>query len=594
MPIWQQPRMLAVAGGAVVVILLLVLLNSGGDKPNPTATRPPIGNQQPPPQLPGVAVSRPVEGSHSSGETSGQQIPPRRGDSEFTALRFPTGTVIAPLTQGLLAHEDSDRYKWGEIPAFLEGMTVTQFGMHQGVSEFTASTAGRVWMAVSPRWGGGNVSGGPWQNELTAEDEFLAFGWKEIGSLPYHDKESLSLTWSVHERVFSAGESYRIRNEKYLCPVYFFPPGKGAISNDDSGIFEAAADREAERLAGNKAAMENTAAEKGTTGTLPPPNKPDETPLEPAVVSVERLARVPFTIEADPTLLPPALQGATTWSHQDPNGADVSKGVLRFKVIESGEVYLVANWKYQGNRSGGWYEERLTREQLVERGWQDLGPCVWDREVYLLKRQVKKGESYVIRTNKYSPPDLVLRGKSNSPVPTRPPVSIDPQARVISGLGDRLDGKSVATIRIFDLKMAVYRLFEIAPKAKDGEKQQPGWNKVPKVLRQDYVHSSPVPYRGIIQFDILEEGVVLAAVTAHQWGDQGLSGGEWQKTVQSREQLTELGWQEVGPLPGGGLAEWLVPEDRLLIYRVCKKGEVLHLRTKKYSTPVIITPALAR
>jgi WD40 repeat protein len=91
-------------------------------------------------------------------------------------------------------------------------------------------------MAVSPRWGGGG-GGGPWQNELTTEADLLTFGWNEIGSLEYHDKESLSsLNWSVHERVFSAGESYRIRNEKYLCPVYFFPPDKGAISNDDSVV----------------------------------------------------------------------------------------------------------------------------------------------------------------------------------------------------------------------------------------------------------------------------------------------------------------------------------------------------------------------
>jgi hypothetical protein len=314
---------------------------------------------------------------------------------------------------------------------------------------------------------------------------------------------------------------------------------------------------------------------------------------KPAVVLVERLSRVPFTIEADSTLLPPVLQGATTWKYLEPKSASQANGVLRFEVIESGEVYLVANWKYAGNRSGGWYEERLTREQLVERGWMDLGPAVWDREVYLLKRQVEKGESYVLRTSKYWPPALVIRGNPNSPAITRPRVSIDQQARAINGLGDHLEGKSVATIRIFNREMAVYRPFEVIPKTMDGKKQLPGWNKVPLVLSRDYVHSSPVHHRGVIEFDIIEEGVVLAAVTAHEWGDRGLSGGEWQETVQSFEQLTESGWHVVEPAGDSGLAEWSYPKDRLLIYRVCKKGEVLHLRTKKYSTPIIIIPAMA-
>jgi hypothetical protein len=112
-------------------------------------------------------------------------------------------------------------------------------------------------------------------------------------------------------------------------------------------------------------------------------------------------------------LIPPVLQSATRWRCPEMTTTSQDNAVLRFKVIESGEVYLVAHWKFQGGKDGGWDEERLTREQLIERGWKDLGQCAWDREVYLLKRQVKKGESYVLRTNKYWPPSLIIPRNPN-------------------------------------------------------------------------------------------------------------------------------------------------------------------------------------
>ena len=99
----------------------------------------------------------------------------------------------------------------------------------------------------------------------------------------------------------------------------------------------------------------------------------------------------------DASLLPAFLQGATTWRFENPPGTNMANCVLRFKVIQAGRVYLIAHWQYQGNPSGGWLEERLTKEQLVEQGWQDLGPCSWDKEVYVLTRRVNEGESYAIR-----------------------------------------------------------------------------------------------------------------------------------------------------------------------------------------------------
>ena len=171
--------------------------------------------------------------------------------------------------------------------------------------------------------------------------------------------------------------------------------------------------------------------------TVPPsgPGKPRVPPsdpgLTPAVVTVTNMVAMPLTLEivTGPTkkkatgtsLLPAYLQDATTWFYEKPR-TKVANGVLDFSVVKSGRVYLLAHWQNQGDPSGGWLEDRLTKEQLLEQGWQDLGPCAWDKEVYLLTRSVQKGESYAIRTNKYWPPHLAIpvSAASSSKLPLKP------------------------------------------------------------------------------------------------------------------------------------------------------------------------------
>ena len=125
-----------------------------------------------------------------------------------------------------------------------------------------------------------------------------------------------------------------------------------------------------------------------------------------------------------------------------------------------------------------------------------------------------------------------------------------------------------------------YIPWRLVPKAKFGEKQQRGFFEVPRLL-QDYVHSEVKRYQGKLEFEVLASGWILVATGQKNWGDRGLSGGDWRREIQSREQLREIGWVEVGELNGG---------DWLLLSRQCKKGEQLTVRTKKYQTAILIFP----
>jgi formylglycine-generating enzyme required for sulfatase activity len=157
---------------------------------------------------------------------------------------------------------------------------------------------------------------------------------------------------------------------------------------------------------------------------------PNQPRIGAAVVAVEGMVSKPFTIKPDPTLIPEHLRGASTWDFPAKVTTSEKNAVLRFNVLQGGEVFLIAHWKYQGNTSGNWYKERLTKKKLIAQGWQDLGPCAWDQESFLFKKTVEQGEMYVIRTNKYWPPQLVTR--SASPPLDRPAASLP--ARLRQGL----------------------------------------------------------------------------------------------------------------------------------------------------------------
>jgi hypothetical protein len=128
--------------------------------------------------------------------------------------------------------------------------------------------------------------------------------------------------------------------------------------------------------------------------------------MEPAVVTVEGMR--PLTLRIGPR--PAFLMEATFYDWVAKPKASVANGVLNFRVEKTGIVYLGATWEREGNKNGDWQSSRLTKEALIAQGWQELGPCDWDRRKTLFKRVCNEGETYSIRTNKYWPPALIIEG----------------------------------------------------------------------------------------------------------------------------------------------------------------------------------------
>jgi serine/threonine protein kinase len=96
-----------------------------------------------------------------------------------------------------------------------------------------------------------------------------------------------------------------------------------------------------------------------------------------------------------------------------------------------------------------------------------------------------------------------------------------------------------------------------------------------------YYWSQGVRYQGRLDVRVLTGGLVLAFVHQQNWGDRNLSGGEWRKEIQSREQLKQDGWGEVGEFIDG---QWLV------LAKEWKTGDSFYIRTRKYATPKVIVP----
>ena len=105
--------------------------------------------------------------------------------------------------------------------------------------------------------------------------------------------------------------------------------------------------------------------------------------------------------------VPEVLRGAKVFS-----GSPIKhNGVADFKASAAGRVYLACNYDYQGNRSGGWIEERWMPEQFVENGWslvQGLELVSWENRSYVVfTKELKAGESGRLRCNKYDPPYFI-------------------------------------------------------------------------------------------------------------------------------------------------------------------------------------------
>lgn len=122
------------------------------------------------------------------------------------------------LKAGVDIYSDTDRYQWEEIPEDLIGIRFLQHPKHQGVLTFSVESSGLVFIATSTRWNSGGNSSGDWQEEVMLEKDLRRNGWRKVRAF-----DDLTSTdpgeMAVFFRFCQAGESFRIRTEKYVAPI---------------------------------------------------------------------------------------------------------------------------------------------------------------------------------------------------------------------------------------------------------------------------------------------------------------------------------------------------------------------------------------
>lgn len=156
----------------------------------------------------------------------------------------------------------------------------------------------------------------------------------------------------------------------------------------------------------------------------------------------------------------------TTWS-TPPGPTRWENSILEFRVLSSGVVYLVVDYRIDTRLSGGnWQKERMTKEELIADGWTYLGEPPWLKGGCLFRRICSEGKLFTIRTNKYWPPSLVVPRNPNPrivqwrQIPSSNPSAAPSSAKVESTYAPTGDTHtkaeaSVETVYGRDIKSAV-------------------------------------------------------------------------------------------------------------------------------------------
>jgi hypothetical protein len=151
--------------------------------------------------------------------------------------------------------------------------------------------------------------------------------------------------------------------------------------------------------------------------------------------------------------------------------------------------------------------------------------------------------------------------------------------------------RRMAKIHFTEFDPPTYSPFNRVRKARLGKRQAAGWEGLP-LKYGDWVFSTWKHHHGRIKFDVVEDGVVWLTTVIDDWGDRGLSSGDWRKKVMSEEDVANAGWRKIIDVTRH---EWM--KDGTLstkpwrIYeRLCRRGESILFRIKKYATPRIMYP----
>lgn len=148
-----------------------------------------------------------------------------------------------------------------------------------------------------------------------------------------------------------------------------------------------------------------------------------ETLNQPATVKVLKMSPVPLVVGTGKeswTQVPDFFQRNAATIHMPAGRGD---GVAEYEVITGGYVFVACNYSNQGNRSGGWHEERWTQKDFADHGWEEIstadlgGKLVKNgpRTQVVFVKKMTAGEQGRLRCNKYDPPYFisVQRGGRN-------------------------------------------------------------------------------------------------------------------------------------------------------------------------------------
>jgi tetratricopeptide (TPR) repeat protein len=308
------------------------------------------------------------------------------------------------------------------------------------------------------------------------------------------------------------------------------------------------------------------------------------------------------------TNIPDYVAGAQIYA-QAAKGGDVE-----FTTKSDGLVIIAASWTYDGNESGGWYENRTTREQLVAQGWIALDDMQWnDKDTHtLFYRYLKAGEKFKFHTRKYNQPFLIAAdaGKITAarerfakalaaaqaakpasgaatpaatptpqppapsvaavpvPAPAPVPVPVPVPAPAAEPMPTPAPPPPVASVPLRnEIEVAGAQQVVVA--------DEEIWSPLPDFLRG--ATSFPLASGNALELQAKRD---VQVVVAASWDYDGNKSGGWYEGRTTLAQLIANGWEPIGTIIQKGKGK------HTLLRKTLKAGQQETFRTRKHNAPV--------
>ncbi len=336
--------------------------------------------------------------------------------------------------------------------------------------------------------------------------------------------------------------------------------------------------------------------------TTPQPDRPLTNAVA-ATVSVTNQTPVTVSEEYGWSGIPDYLHGAVVYAGTRKPGRTVD-----FTVDKGGIVVMAASWDYDGNKSGGWYETRTTKQSLKRDGWVDLGSMSLalggkDHQYTLFGRTVESGETFQYHTRKYNPPFVIALDEEQArvvlaktePPEARPDVTTTAETKVArtdsSVPGQSLtrpagtgappetppqEPKPIASGRepepAEQSATDGLSIVDMAPSRLEGD-------SIPNYLHGATIYRRQIsgkdPAEGLLTFKVESPQAVFLQAS---WTGSPLE--EVRDEITSRKDLLRKGWMSAGRCP------W--SENDELFYMFVTKPASFRIRTNSFQPPWLI------